>query len=344
MGEYTFKLAQEPTLSAKHDAFRYQLEAVEFVSGRDLSAIFHEQGLGKTKIALDVALLWLQKQEVDAILIVAKKGLVANWQREFQIHTHINPLVLTENSSHNYYVFTTPQVNPLAHYEVVRKEEKPITAWLKTRRVAVFLDEAVKIKNPDADLTQSFFRVAPHFAKRVIMTGTPAANRPFDVWAPIFFLDAGKTLGVDFRSFKRNTDLSKDFHHNPRLLEAYQARLAEVSSKLATCSNSRDKNGWADCSAREGVRSDRLHLGNKTIGPGQQHSRREPDGSAARDQHRHPLRPFILRQRRQQRGPDGGVTQLDLLVVALAPFAGRPACHGCQAMKAMVQPVPAADR
>jgi SNF2 family DNA or RNA helicase len=236
VGEYTFKLTHEPALSAKRDAFLYQVEAVDFVAGREYSAIFHEQGLGKTKIALDVALLWLQKREVDAVLIIAKKGLIANWQREFEIHTHINPLVLTENSKHNYYVFTTPCRVILAHYEVVRKEEKRLTAWLKTRRVAVFLDEAVKIKNPDADLTQSFFRVAPFFARRVIMTGTPAANRPFDVWAPIYFLDAGKALGTDFRAFKRNTDLSKDFHHNPRLLAAYQGRLAEVAAKLAKIS------------------------------------------------------------------------------------------------------------
>jgi SNF2 family DNA or RNA helicase len=75
----------------------------------------------------------------------------------------------------------------LAHYEVIKKEEKRLRVWLKTRRVAIILDEATKIKNPQAALTKSFFRLSPLFTKRVIMTGTPSANRPYDVWAPVFF-------------------------------------------------------------------------------------------------------------------------------------------------------------
>lgn len=243
MGEFSFKLAREPNLAAKREAFPYQKEAVDFVSSRDASAIFHEQGLGKTKIAFDVALLWLLKREVDTILIITKKGLIGNWQREFGIHTHISPPVLTEKTSHNYYVFTSPTRVVLAHYEVVKKEEKRLSAWLKTRRVAVILDEAVKIKNPEADLTQAFFRLAPLFKKRIIMTGTPAANRPFDVWAPVFFLDLGETLGTDFRTFKRQTDLSNDLHQNPALIAQYQRTLADVSAKLARISIRETKSG-----------------------------------------------------------------------------------------------------
>jgi SNF2 family DNA or RNA helicase len=243
VAEYSFNLAHEPNLAAKREAFPYQTEAVEFVSTRNASAIFHEQGLGKTKIAFDVLLLWLLKREVDTILIITKKGLIGNWQREFKIHTHIQPAVLTEKTRHNYYVFTSPTRIVLAHYEIVKKEEKRLVVWLKTRRVAVILDEAVKIKNPNADLTRAFFRIAPLFKKRIIMTGTPAANRPFDVWAPVFFLDAGETLGTDFRSFKHRTDLSKDFHNNPTLLAQYKHTLAEVSEKLARISIRETKSG-----------------------------------------------------------------------------------------------------
>ena len=75
MGSYSFKMAHEPELTAKHAAFPYQEEAVEFVCGREFAAIFHEQGLGKTKIALDCSLRWLSNAgEVDVVLIVAKKG------------------------------------------------------------------------------------------------------------------------------------------------------------------------------------------------------------------------------------------------------------------------------
>jgi len=240
---YTFELLSEPKLTAKHQAFSYQEEAAQFVSGRDYSAIFHEQGLGKTKIAIDAALTWLQKKEVDTILVFTKKGLIDNWSAEFGEHSFIKPTVLTESSTSNYYVFTSPTRAVLAHYEVAKKEEKRLAIWLKTRRVAAILDEAVKIKNPDSDLTKAFFRLSPLFTKRVIMTGTPAANRPFDVWAPIFFLDAGKALGADFPSFKHATDIPKGHEVTDEERKAYAVRLSDVQEKLSEISMRETKNG-----------------------------------------------------------------------------------------------------
>ena len=45
------------------------------------------------------------------------------------------------------------------------------------------LDEAHKIKNPDSAIAKVFFDLAAGFKRRIIMTGTPVANRPYDIWA-----------------------------------------------------------------------------------------------------------------------------------------------------------------
>ena len=71
----SFALRVEPRLGAKHTAFPYQQEAVEFVCSREECAIFHEQGLGKTKIAIDAILSWLRDDQVDTALIFTKRGL-----------------------------------------------------------------------------------------------------------------------------------------------------------------------------------------------------------------------------------------------------------------------------
>ena len=89
VNEFRFRLHSEPVLEAKYKAFPYQEEATEFVACRDYSAIFHEQGLGKTKIAIDVILRWLQNKEVDTVLVFTKKGLIANWIREFRSHSQL---------------------------------------------------------------------------------------------------------------------------------------------------------------------------------------------------------------------------------------------------------------
>ena len=203
-------LKREPDLTLKHEAFAYQLEAVNAVKDLAYAAIFHEQGLGKTKVAIDLIVYWLSHRLLDTALIVVKKGLLDNWQRELASHSQLIPRVLTNNRGENFYVFNSPARVMLAHYEAVRAEKERMHLFLKTRNVGVILDESTKIKNPNAAVTRTFLDLAPLFTRRVIMSGTPVSNRPHDVWSQIKFLDNGASLGDDSREFKRSVNLSND--------------------------------------------------------------------------------------------------------------------------------------
>jgi SNF2 family DNA or RNA helicase len=79
--------------TSKTDAFPYQLQAFLTVRDLDYSAILHEQGLGKTKIAVDLMLYWLKHRDIDTVMVVTKKQLVKNWENELAVHTHIKPKV-----------------------------------------------------------------------------------------------------------------------------------------------------------------------------------------------------------------------------------------------------------
>jgi SNF2 family DNA or RNA helicase len=152
-------------------------------------------------------------------------------------------LVVSEDSTKNYYVFTTPSRLVLSHFEAAKKEIRRLKVWLSSRRVGVIIDESAKIKNPNAELTRVFFELSPLFAKRVIMTGTPVANRPYDIWAQIYFLDHGASLGNDFNEFKRKTDLTADLRHDEQAFESYQHRLESVNSRIASFSIRETKDG-----------------------------------------------------------------------------------------------------
>ena len=60
---------------ASHQALPFQAEAVFGTRDLPYAALFHEQGLGKTKMALDLALYWLTSGVVDSVLVVTKKSL-----------------------------------------------------------------------------------------------------------------------------------------------------------------------------------------------------------------------------------------------------------------------------
>ena len=72
----TLKHDPSLNLSAVHKAFAFQKEAIGAVKDREYAGVFHEQGLGKTKIAIDVLLHWLSVQAVDSVIVVTKKGLL----------------------------------------------------------------------------------------------------------------------------------------------------------------------------------------------------------------------------------------------------------------------------
>ena len=202
-----FVLRRKPDLSAKHAAYPYQFDAIRAVKDRQYAAIFHEQGLGKTKIAIDLALLWLEGDDVDTVFIVTKKALVENWRNEIAAHSHITPHVLAGNRAKNSASLNSPVLLYVTNYEVLASNAATIRLFLKTCRVGCILDESQKIKNPKATLTRFFLELAPHFERRIIMTGTPAANRPYDIWAQIKFLDNGAALGGSFDEFKEAMDL-----------------------------------------------------------------------------------------------------------------------------------------
>ena len=218
--------------SATQNAFPYQQEAFEEVKDLDYSAIFHEQGLGKTKIAIDLLLYWLEKRDIDTVMIVTKKQLVRNWQNEFAFHTHIKPQTLSSNKADNFYVLNSPSRVIITNFETIAGEEERLCLFLKARNTAIIIDESTKIKNPESKLTQSFFRLAPLFKIRTIMTGTPVANRPYDIWAQIYFLDFGQSLGDDFKRFKANTDLTNSMGEDSSERRVFEDSVASIFEKI----------------------------------------------------------------------------------------------------------------
>ena len=220
--------------TAKLKAFPYQMQAFLTVKDLKYAAIFHEQGLGKTKIAIDLLLYWLQKRDIDTVLIVTKKQLVNNWINELKTHTFIIPKILSSNRSDNFYVFNSKAKIVVTNFETVSSELERVEMFLRCRNVGVIIDESAKLKNPAAKLTKDFFSLSKLFKMRVIMTGTPVANRPYDIWSQIYFLDQGKSLGSDFKTFKAQTDLPKRNCSDTEGRIEYEKKLNEIFRRIST--------------------------------------------------------------------------------------------------------------
>jgi SNF2 family DNA or RNA helicase len=235
------KLKNEPKLDTKLEAFPYQIEALKSIQDLNYAAVFYEQGLGKSKIAFDLILFWLEKKAIDTILYVTKKTLLHNIEREFELHTYLKPKILTQNHNANYFVFNSPSRLILTHFELFKSEFERLKLFLQARSVAVILDESTKIKNPDSSIAKAAFELAPLFKKRIIMTGTPVANRPYDIWSQIYFLDQGKSLGDNFHEFKNVADLKYDLSTNTEAKQQFEEFIADIFNKISSFTVRRTK-------------------------------------------------------------------------------------------------------
>jgi len=186
----------------KTQALPHQLEAIDFIKKHQEVALFDEQGLGKTKIVIESLCLSMKQGEIEGALVVAPMSLLYNWEHEVLKHSFLIPIVLKGTKREKRDKFMTGANFYITNYEAIIAELLRIKRFCKSRKVAMILDESARIKDPQTKTAQALFELRQYSLKRIIITGTPVANKPFDLWAQFFFLDGGKILGDDFDNFK----------------------------------------------------------------------------------------------------------------------------------------------
>ena len=230
----SFHLRRSPSFTVKHEAYPYQVDAVRALRDLTYAAVFHEQGLGKTKIAIDILLSWLGDDVVDTVFVVTKKMLVQNWVDELALHCHVTPNVLGRDRRRNGLALSSAGLIYVMNYEMVHTNRELLEDFLATCRVGAILDESQKIKNPNTRLAATFHELAVRFRRRLILTGTPVANRPFDIWSQVKFLDQGKALGTSFEDFREAYDLPRQ--QDADSASRYRERLAGTMAELRSFS------------------------------------------------------------------------------------------------------------
>ncbi len=175
----------------------HQRHGTRFLRSKVAAALFDEQGLGKSKQLIDSVGQDIRKK--------ARRDAFRSLRAAFYV----------------------------INYEAVAAELVSLRALLRFKRMALVLDESHRIKTPLAKVTRAVLALRSDAAKRYIMTGTPVANKPDDLWSQLFFLDDGTSLGTTFGSFKARYCSSSG---------GYQ-RIEEIRDRLSSISLRREKQG-----------------------------------------------------------------------------------------------------
>lgn len=168
--------------------------------------VFVSGNTGKTKLTIDnIAWLFL-RGEIDGLLLIAPPGVERNWITDElpvhmpkavmdRIYTHHYRTIKAETKYHrdslNRCIYHSGLAVLCMSYDAFMTPKGKQAAWkfLQKRRCMQVLDEAHAIKSPGTKRSKSIIASGRYSRYRRILTGTPVANGPFDIYTQMKFLD-----------------------------------------------------------------------------------------------------------------------------------------------------------
>ena len=205
----------------------HQLTGTAFLRRNERAALFDEQGLGKSKQLIDAISGKIAAGGLQGAVIVCPNGLKSNWAGEVEKFSSLRYAVFGSGRHARRLAFQSLRANfYIINYEAVASELASLKALLRFKPMALVLDESHRIKTPDAKVTKAILQLRTYAARRYIMTGTPVANRPDDLWSQMYFLDDGESLGSTFEQFQKCYRSSAGGYQN---IDALRDRIASRS-------------------------------------------------------------------------------------------------------------------
>jgi SNF2 family DNA or RNA helicase len=219
------KHSYHPKLTLKN----HQSEALNISCSRHAFAWFLEMGLGKTALAIaNYCILYMEKK-IDAVLILAPKGVHKQWIAE-EIPKHIDPTIplnmtLWKNGSAyesselkihgalNIFSLNIDSVNTkdgdFAILQFIRlfggrfdirftkKGERIFENIQAKSRIMMIIDESHQIGNYSSNRTQQTIAFGKLVEFRRVLTGTPIATSLLNIWCQFMFLDP-RIIGINY--------------------------------------------------------------------------------------------------------------------------------------------------
>jgi SNF2 family DNA or RNA helicase len=197
---------------------RHQIEALRLCNGRDFYALFMEQGTGKTWTILADAERCYAAGTIDALFVLAPKGVHTNWTLR-EIPEHLAAPCVAEawtsgagkrrraEMERLLRPRDADEVVPMRiltmNYDAVMTKDgfEFAARFLRATRAMMVLDESHRVKSPSAGRTQRVMRLRPLAQTVRISTGTPMTNAPLDVFSQFEFMEPGLLGTTSYRAF-----------------------------------------------------------------------------------------------------------------------------------------------
>ena len=199
----------------KTKPFAHQLEVWDISKDKEYYALFMEQGTGKTKVSIDTINYLFDLGLIDGCLILAPNGVHSNWiVNELPVHANFSYVdhnwtgkkTKKELSRINdFFNDETDRLKVLAmNIESIRTDfgYKTADAFVSKHKTITIIDESTIIKNYKSLQGKAACKIGNKSCYRRILSGTPIAQSPLDMWGQVQFLDKTALPQSNYTAFK----------------------------------------------------------------------------------------------------------------------------------------------
>lgn len=202
--------------------FKHQLRTLQFILAHGNSAVFSDQGTGKTKPVIDAIAYWIRSGRIKHALVLCPNCLIYNWLDE--VVNNYPGKEVQENcpggikckdgiwhlpSENLKVVVLTGKkrdedldrvVQNGVHVAITNYDSMAVKRFcLKTQGVvdnkwALVCDESTRIKVPKANRTQQVLLLAEKTRHNIIVTGTPVTDSLLNIWCQYYLVDYGQAF------------------------------------------------------------------------------------------------------------------------------------------------------
>ena len=223
--------------------YDFQARAAYYMTFSVNSCNFSVPGAGKTSIVYASYAHLKNDSKIEKLLIIGPLSSVLAWEDEyyncFSSEPDFMDLSQYGKDKKRYYFEKYNELQneiTFLNYESLMGLEDSITKFLSNNKVMLVLDEAHKIKNPNAKRSTSLLSFSNHAKSRIILTGTPLTNGYVDLYNLFEFIWPKKNLiGFNPSQLRRFTKEGYSVNEVGNLLEnidPYYIRIAKKDLNL----------------------------------------------------------------------------------------------------------------
>ena len=156
--------------------YEHQKRCVEKLRKIKVGALYMEQGTGKTRTALELIKIRLEKKRINHVLWLCPCSVKENLRRDIILHT-----------GRDYSDLIT--ICGIETLSSSIKDNIELLKLVQTNNCYLIVDESNLVKNHRAKRTQNIIRLAEKCKYKLILNGTPISRNEADLYAQWYILD-----------------------------------------------------------------------------------------------------------------------------------------------------------